>query len=77
MGHQIPPRSSRSLEWRKPRGGGERRAGLTASAQHRNCTCIIGIIGTAGADIDTGTSTSPDAGCIDFASRSASAATFG
>ena len=36
---------------------------------------IIGIIGTAGADIDT--STSPDAGCIDFASRSASAATFG
>jgi hypothetical protein len=38
---------------------------------------IIGIIGTAGGDIDTGPSTSPDAGCIDFASRSASAATFG
>ena len=40
----------------------------------------IGIIGTAGnvgADINTGTGTSPDAGCIDFASRSASAATFG
>jgi hypothetical protein len=38
---------------------------------------IIGTAGTVGADIDTGTSNSRDAGCIDFASRSASAATFG
>jgi hypothetical protein len=36
-----------------------------------------GTISTAGADTDTGTSTSLDAECIDFASRSASAATFG
>jgi hypothetical protein len=38
---------------------------------------IIGTAGTVGADTDTGTSTNPDAGCTDFASRSACAATFG
>ena len=55
----------------------ERQLGWTGRPNTATATCIIGIIGTAGADIDTGTSTSPDAGCIDFASRSASAATFG
>jgi hypothetical protein len=38
-------------------------------------TGIIGTTGTVGALIDAGTST--DARCIDFASRCASAATFG
>ena len=38
-----------------------------------NTATATGIIGTVGADIGT----SPDAGSIDFASRSASAATFG
>jgi hypothetical protein len=42
-----------------------------------NTGTATGIIGTVGAEIGTGASTSPDAGCIDFASRSASAATFG
>jgi hypothetical protein len=42
-----------------------------------NTATATGTAGTIGADIDTGTSTSSDAGCIDFASRSASAATFG
>ena len=38
----------------------------------------VGIIGTAGrVGIDIGASTSPDAWCIDFASSSGSAATFG
>jgi hypothetical protein len=60
-----------------------RQTGWTGCSNTATAPCIIGtidIIGTAGnvgADIDTGTSTSPDAGCIDFASRSASAATFG
>ena len=60
-----------------------RQIGWTGWSNTATATCIIGTIGiigtagTVGADIDTGTSTSPDAGCIDFASRSASAATFG
>ena len=57
-----------------------RQIGWTGCSNTATATGTIGIIGTAGtvgADIDTGTSTSPDAGCIDFASRSASAATFG
>ena len=60
-----------------------RQIGWTGCSNTATATCIIGTIGTAGtvgtvgADIDIGTSTSPDAGCIDFASRSASAATFG
>ena len=63
-----------------------RQIGWTDCSNTATATCIIGTIGTigiigtagtVGADIDTGTSTSPDAGCIDFASRSASAATFG
>ncbi len=63
-----------------------RQSGWTGCSNTATATCIIGTIGTigiigtagtVGADIDTGTSTSPDAGCIDFASRSASAATFG
>jgi hypothetical protein len=54
-----------------------RQIGWTGCSNTATATGIIGTIGTVGADIDTGTSTSPDAGCIDFASRSASAATFG
>ena len=57
-----------------------RQIGWTGCSNTATAPRIIGIIGTAGnvsADINTGTSTSPDAGCIDFASRSASAATFG
>ena len=60
-----------------------RQIGWTGRSNTATATCIIGAIGiigtagTVGADIDTGTSTSPDAGCIDFASRSASTATFG
>ena len=60
-----------------------RKIGWTGCSNTATATGPIGIIGTAGtigtasADIDTGTSTSPDAGRIDFASRSASAATFG
>jgi hypothetical protein len=62
------------LEW--CRGGEGRRTGRTGCSNTATATGIIGTVGTAGtvgADIDTG----PDAGCIDFASRSASAATFG
>ena len=54
-----------------------RQIGWTGCSNTATATGIIGTAGTVGADIDTGTSTSPDAGCIDFASRSASAATFG
>ena len=66
------------LEWRKPGGGGgDRLAGPVApTPQLPPASSALGI-GNVGADIDTGTSTGPDAGCIDFASRSASAATFG
>ena len=61
-----------------------RQIGWTGCSNTATATCIIGTIGTigiigtagnVGADTDIGTS--PDAGCIDFASRSASAATFG
>ena len=58
-----------------------RQIGWTGCSNTATATAIIGTIGiigtagTGGADTDTGTS--PDAGCIDFASRSASAATFG
>jgi hypothetical protein len=60
-----------------------RQIGWTGCSNTATATGIIGTAGTAGtagtvgADIDTGTSTSPDAGCIDFASRSASTAMFG
>jgi hypothetical protein len=50
-----------------------RHIGWTSCSNAAAATGIIGtigIIGTAGADIDIGAS--PDAGCIDFASRSAS-----
>jgi len=59
--------------WRKQIGW----TGCSNTATATGTIGAIGIIGTASADIDTGTSTSPDAGRIDFASRSASAATFG
>jgi hypothetical protein len=55
-----------------------RQIGWTGCSNTATATGTVGVIGTAGtvgADIDTGTS--PDAGRIDFASRSASAATFG
>jgi hypothetical protein len=55
-----------------------RQIGWTGCSNTATATGTIGIIGaagTAGADIDTGTST--DAGCFDFASRLASASTFG
>ena len=58
----------------------ERQICWTGCSNTATATGIIGTAGTAGtvgADIDTGTSTSPDAGCIDFASRSASTAMFG
>ena len=56
-------------------GKWRRQIGWTGCSNTATAAGTIGTIGTAGADIDT--STSPDAGCIDFASRSASAATFG
>ena len=65
--------------WRKQIGW----IGCSNTATATGTIGAIGIIGTAGtigtasADIDIGTSTSPDAGRIDFASRSASAAMFG
>jgi hypothetical protein len=52
-----------------------RQIGWTGCSKTATATGTIGTTGTVGADIDTGTS--PDAGCIDFAARSASAATFG
>ena len=60
-----------------------RQIGWTGCSNTATATATIGTIGTigtagtGGADIETGTSTSPDAGRIDFASRSASAAMFG
>jgi hypothetical protein len=57
-----------------------RQIGWTGCSNTATATGTIGIIGaagTAGAAIDTGTSTSTDAGCFDFASRFASASTFG
>jgi hypothetical protein len=54
-----------------------RQIGWTGCSKTATATGPIGTTGTVGADIDTGTSTSPDAWCIDFAARSASAATFG
>ena len=56
-----------------------RQIGWTGCSKTATATGTISTAGTAAADIDTGTSTSasPDAGRIDFASRSASAATFG
>ena len=58
-----------------------RQIGWTGCSKTATATGTISTAGTAGADIGTGTgtstSTSPDAGRIDFASRSASAATFG
>jgi hypothetical protein len=54
-----------------------RQIGWTGCSKTATATGTISTAGTASADIGTGTSTSPDAGRIDFASRSASAATFG
>ena len=65
------------LEWRKPGGGGGDRLAGPVAPTPQLPPASSAPTGTVGADIDTGTSTSPDAGCIDFASRSASAATFG
>ena len=67
----------RILEWRKLGRRWRRQIGWIGCSKTATATGTISTGGTAGADIDTGTSTSPDAGRIDFASRSACAATFG
>jgi len=59
-------------------GQWRRQIGWTGCSNTATAIGTIGIIGTAGrVGIDIGASTSPDAWCIDFASRSGSAATFG
>ena len=61
-------------QWRRQIGW----TGCSNTATAVGTIGTIGIIGTAGrVGIDIGASTSPDAWCIDFASRSGSAATFG